>query len=724
MNTESTTLLIRAASEGDYEEMCEILNLYHFDPPSINQAVHAAVCKSQSASDHLRCIESLFSHQANPNFKDANGVSLLMIAAKLGQIQLAELLTNNGSAVDDRDKDFRTPLMYAVDSEYGDNVDVVKFLLEKKAKVGIQDALGNTALHKSAEKGYINSMQILLDFGAFINSENKEKETPLHLACKHAFEACIELLIEKKANVNILNISGKTPVDLLPENLKYLFEKPQDNNSDSSFCSISSHNEVFCKVCKKGMQEGICKPCYEVNLSYSNQASVENRKIIEDYAKEIAELKTGNLELNKRLKEVSENFAQYKRNMVEKEAENRKKETESAQILKLVKETAAKLEMQTKECDEKLREAEQEIVSLTEQLSNAKSENRLYRTESEILRKRLEDSIKDSEPAKAKKGKKLTYLKPLNQNAIPSQVSIIKDEIGIFMQELEKWQEEVEPVYSELTKKIKRIIKKKFPSCEVEIYGSYATKLHLPSSDIDMVVLNLDCEKREALRTIDRLLRSQSFTLSTNFIQNAMVPVIKLKTELMSKQVQIDITINDLNHSGLKCLGIVNRLITQYSVLRPVFLILKQLLYVCNFKEPYNGGLGSYSLFLMVTSFLEKKPEIEHGNGELMVAECLNGFMGFYINQTTYLSPIIAADPVNERGVFRERDGYESYMSLVVVDPLNQMNNVAFSTNLAKLIHIFTIADYNLKRFCLCDCVFSSSPLYRMIYESKDYVGF
>ena len=123
-----------------------------------------------------------------------------MTAARLGQIKLAELLVSYGSAVDDRDKDMRTALIYAVESGYGDNADVVKFLLEKKAKVTLSVVHDSTALHKAVEIGNFNSIEVLIEYGAAVNAENKEENTPLHIAAKNWFEPAIKYLVKKKAN--------------------------------------------------------------------------------------------------------------------------------------------------------------------------------------------------------------------------------------------------------------------------------------------------------------------------------------------------------------------------------------------------------------------------------------------------------------------------------------------------------------------------------------------
>ena len=724
---QASSLLTRAASEGNYEELCEILKTSHFDKNTINQALYQAVSKSQSASEHLGCIEALIGSSGNSNYKDSNGVSLLMIAAKLGQIQLAELLINFGSSVEDKDKENRTPLMYAVESCYGDNVDVVKFLLEKKAKVSLQDNNGNSALHRSAERGYIDSMAILLDYGAFINAENKDKETPLHLACRHGFENCVELLLQKKASVYLKNSAGKVPVEIAPEQIRHVFESPQECASDSSFCSMSSQNEVMCRVCKRLVADVICKPCHDNNLQYNTQTFLDNNKTIEGHVKEISELKANNIEICKQLKIMTENCGRFKKVLEEREGEIMRKESEIAEGRGL-KEQVLKRNEEICNLNNTVKEYEEEIESLKEQVINYRSEAKFQKSECDIVRKRLEE-CKSREGdgmysiRRTQRKTPLSYLKPYPVPDKTGFMLTLREEITHFVQEIEKWQEEVDQIYVDLTTKIKRVIKKKFVSSSVELYGSYATRLHLPSSDIDMVITNLEGDKRDILRNVEKLLKSQLHVRNTNLIHQALVPVLKIRSEIMGRVVQIDITVNDTNHSGLKCLGVVTRLLQQNAMIRPIFIVLKELLYVCNFKEPFTGGLGSYSLFLMVSSFVQRQQEFcEKNKIENSIAEFLVSTLSNYADHTSYFGPILTTDPVNGGGAqqIHDREVFDSYIQLVVVDPLNGVNNVAYNTHVERLIHIFRTAYYNLKRVALCDCALACSPLYRMLYDTKE----
>ena len=93
-----------------------------------------------------------------------------------------------------------------------------------------------------------------------------------------------------------------------------------------------------------------------------------------------------------------------------------------------------------------------------------------------------------------------------------------------------------------------------------------------------------------------------------------------------------------------------------------------------------------------------------------------------YADHNSYFMPIVTTDPGDGGGTqqVHDREVFDSYIQLVVVDPLNGLNNVAYNTHVERLIQIFRTAYYNLKRVALCDCTLARSPLYRMLYDTKE----
>ena len=95
------------------------------------------------------------------------------------------------------------------------------------------------------------------------------------------------------------------------------------------------------------------------------------------------------------------------------------------------------------------------------------------------------------------------------------------------------------------------------------------------------------------------------------FISTATVPVIKLKFRgdcFNSKtDYSVDITLTDNSvdehfQKGFQTINFVQTSFNQTKILKPVCLILKNLLRTHSLNEPYTGGLGSFALFVLVLS--------------------------------------------------------------------------------------------------------------------------
>ena len=71
------------------------------------------------------------------------------------------------------------------------------------------------------------------------------------------------------------------------------------------------------------------------------------------------------------------------------------------------------------------------------------------------------------------------------------------------------------------------------------------------------------------------------------------------------------------NHNGLQCVSLVKEYLKENQLIEPLILVLKQMLDIWGFNDPYTGGLSSYALFLLIVSFLQAKQtpnELRHVN--------------------------------------------------------------------------------------------------------------
>jgi len=138
----------------------------------------------------------------------------------------------------------------------------------------------------------------------------------------------------------------------------------------------------------------------------------------------------------------------------------------------------------------------------------------------------------------------------------------------------------------------------------------------------------LNSTNLEALRKIAdglNMEKNNKWVVSVNFIDQASVPVIKIKISLQQLMIQaglqfpknpkyagiynqdfsIDITHMTDIHNGVKCVNLVKEYLLECWYLEPLILVLKQLLKVNGMNDPYTGGISSYGLLLMIVAFLQ-----------------------------------------------------------------------------------------------------------------------
>ncbi|CAN8072744.1 unnamed protein product [Agarophyton chilense] len=150
--------------------------------------------------------------------------------------------------------------------------------------------------------------------------------------------------------------------------------------------------------------------------------------------------------------------------------------------------------------------------------------------------------------------------------------------------------------------KVKSIVKGLWPDSETEVFGSYATNVFLPSSDTDMCVTNTPNggEKAEFEQLAQAIRNVTGFARRVKIV-DAKVKLVKIIASEGS--INCDITIGVRN--GPEYVPSIKKYISTYPALRPLLLVLKCFLQQRNLNEVYSGGLGSYSVLLLVVSHLQ-----------------------------------------------------------------------------------------------------------------------
>ena len=101
------------------------------------------------------------------NAKNSDGVSLLQLAAQVGQKEILELLISKGADINTKDVVGWTPVIEA--ARKGHKA-IVELLISHGALLNTKDSLtGKSALHFAAALGHKEMVQLLISKGADVN---------------------------------------------------------------------------------------------------------------------------------------------------------------------------------------------------------------------------------------------------------------------------------------------------------------------------------------------------------------------------------------------------------------------------------------------------------------------------------------------------------------------------------------------------------------------------
>jgi len=166
-------------------------------------------------------IKHLVAKNADINVMGTNGITPIHWAVFYGDIDLARFLIDKGADINIYDKfngSIRgssisgTVLQVAINYK-PENLEMIKLIIEKGAKLNKKDSQGNTELHLAALKGSVEIVKLLVEHGADVNEMNKYNRTSTYYAAKHGYRSVADLLIASGANKNSISETnyGKAP---------------------------------------------------------------------------------------------------------------------------------------------------------------------------------------------------------------------------------------------------------------------------------------------------------------------------------------------------------------------------------------------------------------------------------------------------------------------------------------------------------------------------------
>ena len=147
-------------------------------------------------------------------------------------------------------------------------------------------------------------------------------------------------------------------------------------------------------------------------------------------------------------------------------------------------------------------------------------------------------------------------------------------------------------------------IKDGFPKCSFENFGSFKLGLHLPYSDLDFNIITGDYLDRqgqiEFLEKVKEYVENKSKYVNIELVK-AVVPVLKFIDRVT--HIDIDVVCNGLGTENTeKCAKLINK----HKYFRPVFMVIKRLLFSRQLNNNKTGGISSYMLMHMVFHVFER----------------------------------------------------------------------------------------------------------------------
>ncbi|BBN15180.1 non-canonical poly(A) RNA polymerase PAPD5/7 [Marchantia polymorpha subsp. ruderalis] len=191
---------------------------------------------------------------------------------------------------------------------------------------------------------------------------------------------------------------------------------------------------------------------------------------------------------------------------------------------------------------------------------------------------------------------------------------------------------------------VKQAVYEIWPSAEVHLFGSTATGLALPWSDIDVAVMSpmhsgtwQKPSTMSWLSALSRNLKRHGQCKKIRPIPFAKVPLLKV---VFTTGLACDISFDVPN--GPRGVPVIREFMQHFEALRPLCLVLKYFLGQKDLNELYTGGIGSFCLINMVVSHLQNLGV--HGSGHDLGVLLLS-FFNHYGIMHDYRSDVVCTRP-------------------------------------------------------------------------------
>ena len=266
------------------------------------------------------------------------------------------------------------------------------------------------------------------------------------------------------------------------------------------------------------------------------------------------------------------------------------------------------------------------------------------------------------------------FLRDEERPSLQTLFSQLATDLMGFYVEVETWQRKTDPVFREIVAMLRDEVSTLWPQAEVEVFGSYAVQLHLPKSDLNLVVVK-GPQDNESLGCLAAQLQTKGYVTDLSTLLTATTPLLTATIRHKSTEIVLNLTLDNVSHTGLQCLSLTRTLVQTTPLLRQMVLILKHLFQWSEVNTRFDAGINSYALIIMTAYFLCSR------RGNIDLAETLYALMSYYAMEASY-----------DEVIYIETSSYpyillEPQTGVVTIqDPLSPTHNVGERASLPALL--------------------------------------
>jgi ankyrin repeat protein len=193
----------------DLEPLRRIIELGYVEINELNKDFNLNLLHLSSACNIYPNVEYLLSIGFEVNKLDMYKSMPIHWAVQEGNLEIVELLSKHGAALDVVDCEGQSPL-YIASSE--NHINIVKFLINQKVNLELNS--GTTPLIIACCYNNYEIVIELLNAGANINFRDEDGRTPLFYAKLRNNQELVDLLIDEGASINLVDNYGINISDL------------------------------------------------------------------------------------------------------------------------------------------------------------------------------------------------------------------------------------------------------------------------------------------------------------------------------------------------------------------------------------------------------------------------------------------------------------------------------------------------------------------------------